>query len=103
MVRSRFRMIGSVVALTTLLGVLGLQAPPAAADPVANQVLAWNGVAYREMFVAKSPALPPPVAVLNYAIMHAAVYDAVNAIEGGFQPYLGAPGVADDGDSVNAA
>jgi hypothetical protein len=91
------------VALTTLLGALGLQAPPAAADPVPNQVVAWNEIAYREMFVVKSPSLPPPVAVLNYAIMHAAVYDAVNAIEGGFEPYLGAPSVADGGDSVDAA
>jgi hypothetical protein len=89
------------VALTTLFAALGIQAPPAAADHVANQVLAWNEIAYREMFVVKN--LPPPVAVLNFAIMHAAVYDAVNAIEGSFEPYLGAPGVADDGDSVNAA
>lgn len=103
MVASRFRRIGSVVALTTLFGALGLQAPPAAADPVANQVVAWNKIAYREMFVAKSPSLPPLVAVLNYAIVHAAVYDAVNAIEGGYEPYLGAPNVADGGDSVNAA
>ena len=101
MVASRFRRIGSVVALTTLFGALGIQAPPAAADPVANQVLAWNEIAYREMFVVKN--LPPPVAVLNFAIMHAAVYDAVNAIEGGYEPYLGAPAVADGEDSVNAA
>jgi hypothetical protein len=101
MVASRLRRIGSVVALTTLFAALGIQAPPAAADPVANQVLAWNEIAYREMFVVKD--LPPPVAVLNFAIMHAAVYDAVNAIEGGFETYLGAPSVADDGDSVNAA
>lgn len=101
MVASRFRRIGSVVALTTLFAALGIQGPPAVADPAADQVLAWNEIAYREMFVVKN--LPPPVAVLNFAIMHAAVYDAVNAIEGGFEPYLGAPGVADAGDSVNAA
>ncbi len=98
---SRFRKIGSVVAVTTLFGALGLQAPPAAADPVVNQVVAWNEIAYREMFVVKN--LPPPVAVLNLSIVHAAVYDAVNAIEGGYEPYLGAPAAADDGDSVNAA
>src|SRR5918995_6170665 len=103
MVASRFRRIGSVVALTTLFGALGLQAPPARAAPAANQVVAWNKIAYREMFVAKSPSLPPLVAVLNYAIVHAAVYDAVNAIEGSYEPYLGAPNVADGGDSVNAA
>lgn len=101
MLATRFRRIGSVVALTTLFGALGLQAPPAAADPVANQVVAWNDIAYREMFVVKG--LPPLVAVLNYAIVHAAVYDAVNAIEGGHEPYLGAPSAADDGDSANAA
>jgi hypothetical protein len=103
MVASRFRRIGFVVSLMTLAGALGIQGQPAAADPVANQVVAWNRIAYREMFVVKSPSLPPPVAVLNYAIMHAAVYDAVNAIEGGYEPYLGAPDIAGEEDSVNAA
>jgi hypothetical protein len=31
------------------------------------------------------------------------VYDAVNAITGGHEPYLGAPSAADENDSVNAA
>ena len=101
MVASRFRRIGSVVALTTLFGALGLQALPAAATPIPNQVIAWNDIAYREIITVK--AQPPPVSLLNFAIVHAAVYDAVNAIEGGYQPYLGSPSVADAGDSVNAA
>jgi hypothetical protein len=101
MVASRFRRIGSVVALTTLFAALGIQGPPAGADPVANQVIAWNDIAYREIITLKSQ--PPPVALLNFAIVHAAVYDAVNAIEGGYEPYLGSLGVADPGDSVNAA
>ena len=101
MVASRFRRIGSVVALTTLFAALGLQALPAAATPVPNQVLAWNDIAYREIITVK--AQPPPVSLLNFAIVHAAVYDAVNSIDGGYEPYLGSPSVADAGDSVNAA
>lgn len=101
MVASRFRRIGSVVALATLFGALGIQAPPAAADPIPNQVIAWNDIAYREIITLKGQ--PPPVSLLNFAIVQAAVYDAVNAIEGGYEPYRGAPSVADDGDSVNAA
>jgi hypothetical protein len=98
---SRFRRIGTVVTVTALVGALGLQAPAAVATPVPNQVLAWNQIAYREIFTIKNQ--PPPVAVLNLAIVEAAVYDAVNAIEGGYEPYLDAPAGADPSDSVNAA
>jgi hypothetical protein len=31
------------------------------------------------------------VALLHFAMVHGAIYDAVNAIDGGYQPYLGAP------------
>ena len=31
---------------------------------------------------------PPPLAVIHLAMVHGAVYDAVNAIDGGHKPYL---------------
>ena len=45
----------------------------------------------------------PTVAYLHLAMVQGAVYDAVNAIEGGYEPYLGAPAMADQGDSAPAA
>jgi hypothetical protein len=105
MVASRFRRIGSVVALTTLFGALGIQGPAAAVE-APDQVLAWNQHAYHEFFVVKSPPLPPPISIFYFAIMHAAVYDAVNAIDGGHEPYLDTPAVtalADPSDSKGAA
>jgi PAP2 superfamily len=44
----------------------------------------------------------PPVAVLHLAMVHGAVYDAVNSIDGGYEPYLGSL-PAPSGSSKNAA
>lgn len=45
----------------------------------------------------------PTVAYLHFAMVQGAVCDAVNAIEGGDEPYLGAPAMADPSDSAPAA
>jgi len=98
----RLRKIGLLVGMTIL--VTGLMLPassPAVAAEAPDQVLAWNEYAYHELFVVKGQ--PPPVAFLNLAMMHAAMYDAVNAIDGSRQPYLAAPAGADASDSKNAA
>jgi hypothetical protein len=98
----RFRSIGLLVGMTVLVTGLTLPASlPAAAAEASDQVLAWNRYAYHELFVVKGQ--PPPVAFLNLAMMHAAMFDAVNAIDGGYEPYLGAPAGADLSDSKNAA
>jgi hypothetical protein len=98
----RFRSIGLLVGMTVLVTGLTLPASlPAAAAEASDQVLAWNRYAYHELFVVKGQ--PPPVAFLNLAMMHAAMFDAVNAIDGGYEPYLGAPAEADPSDSKNAA
>lgn len=62
---------------------------PASADEVPDQVLAWNQHAYFELILTAGQA--PPVAALHLAIVHGAIYDAVNAIDGDFEPYLVAP------------
>lgn len=41
-----------------------------------------------------APLNAPPVAVMHLAIVHGAIYDAVNAIDAGYQPYLGSPSAA---------
>ena len=86
----RRRRLGSVIGVTALLAALAVPTSlPASAVEVPDQVLAWNQHAYDELIVTKLQ--PPPVSVLNLALVHGAVYDAVNAIDGGYEPYLGAP------------
>jgi hypothetical protein len=80
---------------TALLAILIFAAPvptPAAAAST-DAVVQWNEYATTALIGAAAPfgLQPPPVAVLHLAMVHGAVYDAVNAIEGGYQPYLGAP------------
>ena len=96
--RSRVRIALTLTALSTVLAVP--VSPPAAAVEAPDQVLAWNQIAYDELIVGKGQA--PPVVVLHLAMVHGAVYDAVNAIDGGYEPYLGAPAAA-PGASEDAA
>ena len=49
-----------------------------------NVVLDWNAAALAATIQAGNP---PPVAARTMAIVHAAVYDAVNAIEQTHEPY----------------
>jgi hypothetical protein len=49
-----------------------------------NVVLDWNDVA---LAATSQPGNPPPLAARNMAIVHAAVYDAVNAIDPTHEPY----------------
>src|SRR5262245_7092181 len=74
---------------------------PALADAVAD----WNAVtaqAIATAAVTNSPPRPGPSAILDYAMVHAAVHDAVQAIEGEFEPYaIVIPGAS--GSSIAAA
>src|SRR5579859_1413309 len=47
-------------------------------------VLVWNEVVLRAI---KADRTPPPMAARNLAIVHAAIYDAVNAIDGRRRAY----------------
>src|SRR5687767_6037578 len=58
-----------------------------------NMVLEWNLHAATALISPSTAATPgagqtPPVAELHLAMVHGAVYDAVNSIHGGFKPYL---------------
>jgi hypothetical protein len=98
----RTRRVGTVVVMTAMLAVLAVPTSlPAAAVNVPDQVLAWNQYAYDELIVTKLQA--PPVSVLNLAIVHGAVYDAVNAIDGGYEPYLVSPSAARNASEDAAA
>jgi hypothetical protein len=66
----------------------------------ANAVTDWNLIASNAIVVTAGQ--PPPVSVLHFAMVHGAVYDAVNAIDRTHQPYLVQP-PSNSTDSKEAA
>ena len=87
----------------TLIGVAGVT-PSARGQTTENEAIHWNAIASTAI-LAPAPAgagQAPQAGVLSLAMVQGAVYDAVNAIDGGYQPYLVAP-KADAGDSKEAA
>ncbi|MEG4209415.1 chemotaxis protein CheB [Microcoleus sp. S13_B4] len=50
-----------------------------------NPVIKWNGVMLNAVRTANTP---PPLASRNMAMVHAAIYDAVNSISKKYTPYL---------------
>jgi hypothetical protein len=52
----------------------------------ANAVTDWNEIASNAIVVTAGQ--PPPASALSFAMVQGAVYDAVNAIDRGHQPYL---------------
>jgi hypothetical protein len=64
---------------STVLGI-ALATDVQAADPIA----AWNQISETAV---KTAGHPPPVAALDFAIVHLAIYDAVESIERRYEPY----------------
>lgn len=64
-----------------------------------DAVTQWNINASSAIFAAGPTA---HASTLSFAMVHGAVYDAVNAIDGGYEPYLDKP-AANPGDSKDAA
>jgi hypothetical protein len=82
------RSVGGLLVAAAALLSLALSAP-ARADTVTD----WNTTAFTAL-TAPPPGgagQPPHVSTIHLAIVHGAVYDAVNAIDGRYQPYLAAP------------
>jgi hypothetical protein len=85
--------LAGCAALLAAVTLLGGGATTAQAGPSANAVLDWNLHASKALINAPAAATPgagqtPPVSIQHLAIVQGAVYDAVNAIDGGHQPYL---------------
>ena len=80
----------SVLLAATAVAVLAAANPaPAMADatkPV-SQVVQWNRTL---LVIVRTPGAQPATVhpTRSFAIMHAAIYDAVNAIDGTHKPYL---------------
>jgi hypothetical protein len=68
------------------LALVALASPPVAR---ADAVTDWNLIASNAIVVTAGQ--PPWVSVLHFAMVHGAVYDAVNAIDRGHRPYLVQP------------
>ena len=88
-----FRYIAAVLVTLTAL------AAPSVAG--ADTVTQWNQNAANAIYVTAAQA--PNVAVLHMAMVQGAVYDAVNAIDGGREGYLLTSRVATPTDSKDAA
>ena len=94
---------GVAVLATALLG--GAQAAP---PVVSDSVRTWDAHALAAIFNAPTAAVPgagqpPPVGTQHMAMTQLAVYDAVNSIAGGYQPYIkGLPKASPDA-SIDAA
>jgi hypothetical protein len=82
-------------------GLAGFAALIAPAVGSADTVTQWNQNAANALYV--TAAQPPNVSVLHMAMVQGAVYDAVNAIDGGHEGYLLTPRVATPTDSKDAA
>jgi hypothetical protein len=100
--RTTTRAVG--LATAAVLALAGLTTTSAHGQTTQNTAIEWNAIASTAIF-APPPAgtgQPPHASVLSMAMVQGAVYDAVNAIDGGHTPYLVAPPV-DPGDSKEAA
>ena len=114
----RARRLLAGLALLALVGAIGLvpAASVTAAEPT-NMVLVWNANAVAVISQTATPPITdpptppglgqgPPLAALHVAMVQGAIYDAVNAIEGGYEPYLGglsAPSTASQAAAVAQA
>jgi hypothetical protein len=82
------------LSVLTLVGAIALVPAASAVTPEpTNMVLVWNANAVNVIGQPASNTPPglgqgPPLAALHVAMVHGAIYDAVNAIVGGYEPYL---------------
>jgi hypothetical protein len=81
-----------LVLVTIAIAATIAPASTLAAEPN-DMVTRWNAHAIAAIANAGTAPTPglgqvPPLAPVNLAIVHGAIYDAVNAIDGGHEPYL---------------
>jgi len=86
-----------ILSLHIALALAAVASPPAAHG---DAVTDWNAIASNS--IVATAGQPPQVSSLSFAMVQGAVYDAVNAIDSGHQPYLVQPN-ANPTDSKEAA
>jgi hypothetical protein len=99
-------MVKSLISFTFLCASLQAQVtgqPTGSAPESANQVVQWNR---NLLAIVRAPGAQPPTihSTRSFAIMHAAIYDAVNSIDGTHYAYLvQAQGVSPEASQEAAA
>jgi hypothetical protein len=86
-----------ILPLLDALALIALASPTVMR---ADAVTDWNAIA--STAIVTNAGQPPPPSALSFAMVQGAVYDAVNAIDRGYQPYLVQPN-ANPTDSKEAA
>src|ERR1700756_5147663 len=86
-VRSKMRTLFLAGATVAALAAANLVPARAQATKPVSQVVQWNQTL---LVIVRTPGAQPATIhpTRSFAIMHAAIYDAVNAIDGTHQPYL---------------
>jgi hypothetical protein len=97
-----------LIVLTVCAFAIPATTSAAQASTSADTVAEWNHHAIDALVNAPTAPVPgagqtPPVSALHLAMVQGAVYDAVNAIDGGHQPYLAGLPAAPDSASKKAA
>ena len=82
MLYSRFRTLGRLLGLACVVTPLTL--PLITNQSQADEITYWNGVM---LDAIRSHATPPPRSSRGLAMMHTAMYDAVNSVGQHWQPY----------------
>src|SRR6202162_4977005 len=87
--KREIRLLRTIVALTLTCASLraGVAAQQGNASPPVNHVVQWNR---NLLVIVRAPGAQPATIhpTRSFAIMHAAIYDAVNAIDGTHKTYL---------------
>jgi hypothetical protein len=108
-VRRASVLVAAAVALIALaLAPWGSASQSTPAEPPSTAVLDWNLNAINALVNPATAAIPgagqtPPVSMLHLAMVQGAVYDAVNMIDRGHQPYFAGLPSAPQGASKTAA
>ena len=102
------RVLAALVALVVMLGGFVAGTPAAAQDGPGNAVRVWNAYALAALTNPPTASIPgagqgATVTGLNMAMVQLAVYDAVNSIVGGYEPFLSGLPEALEWASVDAA
>jgi len=93
----KHRRIVRVTATALVAVAVGGLSASARGQPAVNAAIEWNAIAS-----TAAAGQPPHVVPLSLAMVQSAVYDAVNAIDGGHEPYVVSP-PANPSDSKEAA
>jgi hypothetical protein len=77
-----------MIVRRSLIALVFLGSLSVAGSALADAVTDWNLITVQTVGAA-APPRPGPSGMLDFAKVHAAIYDAVQAIEGDFEPYAG--------------